>query len=337
MILVALTTSTTILVFVQSYKSWTIVEYVLLATLFLLALSDQKIFGTSWIKVKGLYWGFFAVAMGVIISEKKVPNWVFLIPLIVISITIIIHHFILEERVASCIFEVNRNRFAMICLTFGLLNTFNSFVKQNIDLYILISPIVVVLLNFYSKSRAGLLSSVIFLVAVVFLYIEHLIKIRKKIKHEKNSKKYIASVVLIIIAISSLTVITVGCSRLGQIGFSPNGRKEIYLSFFHDLTFKKIVFGFRPSILDKFSHVHNSYFQLIAQLGLLSLVFITAIFQSSLYFLKHCKILFLFMGIITLYSFMDHFMFFRPGDLIVFPLIIYAYREKRIKNRSIHL
>lgn len=111
-------------------------------------------------------------------------------------------------------------------------------------------------------------------------------------------------------------------SRFAIQGLASSERIEIYASFINQLTFKNFITGFKPSIFKDFDHLHNSFLQLIAMNGLGSIPVILYLSYTLWILFKKSKLLFVILGILCVYSMVEHTIFFYIGDFVLFPLFI---------------
>jgi hypothetical protein len=324
-----------ILVTFRHYKTFSYIEYLLIGLLILYAVLGSRITQELWFKNTPLYWGVFSVFMGIMMSrDRDIHPLVFWTPLIVVLVSIIFEIWRnLGNAMEGQIGTLNRNSFAMMASTYGMLIIMNYVIKKRLHSKLsLLFPFILLLINFYSKSRAGLL---IAMMLIVFVYGDFSIGlIRRNWTIREHRKRTIRLIFVCLILILMFLLIVIFNSRLKSMGMESNGRVEIYSSFLKELNFKKFFTGFTPSILQEFDHLHNSFFQLIAISGILSVPMFVIIFMAVRYLLIDRNFLVLLIGLIFAYSLVEHYMFLRYGDLILFPLIVFSFYEHRTKHRQ---
>ena len=270
--------------------------------------------------------------MGIMMSrDRDIHPLVFWAPLVVVLVSIIFEVWRnMGNAMEGQIGTLNRNSFAMMASTYGMLIIMNYVIKKRLHSKLsLLLPFVLLLVNFYSKSRAGLL---IAMMLIVFVYGDFFIGlIRRNWTIREHRKRTIRLIFVCLILILMFLLIVIFNSRLKSMGMESNGRVEIYSSFLKELNLKKFFTGFTPSILQEFDHLHNSFFQLIAISGIFAVPMFFIIFMTIRYLLVDRSFLVLLAGLIFAYSLVEYYMFLRYGDLILFPLIIYSFYMNRQK------
>lgn len=314
------------------YKTFSYIEYLLIGLLILYAVLASRITQELWFKNTPLYWGVFSVFMGIMMSrDRDIHPLVFWAPLVVVLVSIIFEVWRnMGNAMEGQIGTLNRNSFAMMASTYGMLIIMNYVIKKRLHSKLsLLLPFVLLLVNFYPKSRAGLL---IAMMLIVFVYGDFFIGlIRRNWTIREHRKRTIRLIFVCLILILMFLLIVIFNSRLKSMGMESNDRVEIYSSFLKELNFKKFFTGFTPSILQEFDHLHNSFFQLIAISGIFAVPMFFIIFMTIRYLLVDRSFLVLLAGLIFAYSLVEYYMFLRYGDLILFPLIIYGFYMNRQK------
>ena len=314
------------------YKTFSYIEYLLIGLLILYAVLASRITQELWFKNTPLYWGVFSVFMGIMMSrDRDIHPLVFWAPLVVVLVSIIFEVWRnMGNAMEGQIGTLNRNSFAMMASTYGMLIIMNYVIKKRLHSKLsLLLPFVLLLVNFYPKSRAGLL---IAMMLIVFVYGDFFIGlIRRNWTIREHRKRTIRLIFVCLILILMFLLIVIFNSRLKSMGMESNDRVEIYSSFLKELNFKKFFTGFTPSILQEFDHLHNSFFQLIAISGIFAVPMFFIIFMTIRYLLVDRSFLVLLAGLIFAYSLVEYYMFLRYGDLILFPLIIYSFYMNRQK------
>lgn len=155
----------------------------------------------------------------------------------------------------------------------------------------------------------------------------------RSIKDYKS--RMIVLYVFLILLFLIVTLVIIMNSRISEIGLHNNGRFPIYYSFFSELSLSKALLGFQPTVLENYAHLHNSLLQVIAEAGVVGISLIVVLFIGWIRYLRTSKLLAVFIMLIVLYSQADHYLFLRVGDLILFPLLIYAFDANRYADESL--
>lgn len=196
--------------------------------------------------------------------------------------------------------------------------------------YSLLIPFLTVLVCFFSRSRAGLLiAGALFFMVIVRTFISHSAGIRSLMG--KHRWTFLLSLTAIALALGFGVLYAYSNSRLVAQGLSSNGRVQIYLAFLHELTLKRILIGYRPEILNGIG-LHNSYLNLLAHFGLLSLLFFFIYTKALLGFLRNS---FMFTGLLVLwgvYSLVESLSPFAVGDLLIIPLLMLSMQYGKDSN-----
>lgn len=334
-IMIIVILSFSILVTFRHYKTFSYIEYLLIGLLILYAVLGSRITQELWFKNTPLYWGVFSVFMGIMMSrDRDLHSLVFWTPLIVVLVSIIFEIWRnLGNAMEGQIGTLNRNSFAMMASTNGMLIIMNYVIKKRLHSKLsLLFPFILLLINFYSKSRAGLL---IAMTLIAFVYGNYFLRLFSRYWEIKEERKRTIQLFLFwLILILILFVFLAIKSRFNIIGMYSSGRIPIYISFLKELNYRSFITGFTPSVLSEAGHLHNSFFQLIAISGILSVPMFVIIFMAVRYLLIDRNFLVLLIGLIFAYSLVEHYMFLRYGDLILFPLIVFSFYEHRTKHRQ---
>ena len=321
---------------VARYRSEiTLFELLLIVLVLCLGLTAVRYGANPWYFNFDVYKAWFAIGLGVVLIQKPLKYWAVVIPMLVILCVITINFFVFKETaIDGSIFKFNRNVFAKTVFAVGLLGFLHVFIKkQEVSVGMLFFPVSVLILNIYSMSRAGILVSFYFLVIVLGTF---LVMLHRRII--QLQPKYAIRRIVGLYVVSLFTLLLIGLyifrsSRFAQSGFSSSGRDSIYQNFFRMFTWRSWLVGIKLSDLNRYSNLHNSFFHIIAQSGLLGVLVITVYLRSLWQYLSMKKFVLLFLtSTLFVYSLVERFMFLNLGDIVLFPLVIYSnglfYRKK---------
>jgi hypothetical protein len=319
-----------LLIFWRYRENISLFEYSLIITIVLYSvLSTRWRPDAHWYR-DSLHWSIMGIGLGVFISREKLKPWVFWIPLIVITITILYNILVLDVVVVSKVFAMNRNRYAMILVALGFLGLTNYSLNERLDTFpAFLMAFITFGLSYYSRSRAALLVTSIMTVFVFgcMAYSSY--------KRSYNQKRVslnirIAVLAVLLLALVGLIIYITKNSRLGTTGIKDVSRKKMYQAFFKELNFKTFLIGFDTVLVTGgFKHVHNSFFQAIIDVGIGSLYLFFQFIMASWYYVKQRSSLLVILGLIFIYSLVDHIIYVRFFDIVLFPLIISAFYRNR--------
>ena len=202
--------------------------------------------------------------------------------------------------------------------------------QQGYRLDLLLSALVV-LISFLSRSRAGLLiSSGLFMMTLIQEYLR--VKIEDWVQHHRK-------LVTVVLIVSVIVLVFVGLylfehSRLKTEGLDSNGRAEIHLRFLKELTVQRVLFGFRPEILDGIG-LHSSYYTFLAMFGLFSLVVLYALVRSGHRYAQHGLFLLGVLSLWVVYSAVESLSPFAEGDIVLVVLIVGALARPKPKTNKL--
>lgn len=293
-------------------------------------------FSEAWITSKYTYYSLSAFLIGLTITRSRISLWVIQTPLLVIFLTTLISSLFFHEHVVDGkFFRLNRNILPMFVLSYAMLHTLMEVIQRKSKLSLL-PPIISLGVCAYSMSRAGILIAVLYSLSVLLTFIFMGIKrttANRSIKDYKS--RMIVLYVFLILLFLIVTLVIIMNSRISEIGLHNNGRFPIYYSFFSELSLSKALLGFQPTVLENYAHLHNSLLQVIAEAGVVGISLIVVLFIGWIRYLRTSKLLAVFIMLIVLYSQADHYLFLRVGDLILFPLLIYAFDANRYADESL--
>jgi len=332
-IMIVLIVFFSILVTFRHYKTFSYIEYLLIGLLLLYAVLASRITQELWFKNTPLYWGIFSVFMGIMMSrDRDLHSLVFWTPLIVILVSIVFEICLHPNNAkGGMIGDLNYNSLGMMASTLSMLITMNYAIQKKLHTKLaLFLPFVLLCINYFAIGRAGLLMAMMLIVIVYGDFFLGLIRRNWNVKEYR--KRTIRLILFCLILTLMFFILIIFNSRFTIMGMGSSDRVEIYTSFLNELNFKSFLTGFTPSILEKFNHLHNSFFQLIAYAGLFSIPMFVIILMTIKNFLVERNFLILLLGMTFANSLVEYYMFLRYGDLILFPLIIYSFYLNKQKH-----
>jgi O-antigen ligase len=98
-------------------------------------------------------------------------------------------------------------------------------------------------------------------------------------------------------------------------------------SYFSELTLKNFLTGFKSSyvVVHGFTHLHNSYLQLLMSTGIISIPLLVTFFLFGMRLFHNSLYLFGLFGILGIYAVVEQFIFFGSGDFILAPLLYLSH------------
>lgn len=312
-------------------------EYVTLKTFFLIGyllfadLYSYYISNGFFYLSHSFFWIVIALIIGFLICEKNISILVPILPFVIISLFVMIS---VITKIATfdsiTFFSINRNHLPKILFSYGVLIELIR-TSKNKGMPLLSPPILFIIVSFLSKSRLSLLVSVLYFCIV---FCNFIIKIFSQLRRHK--KHYI-------IAITTLSVITLffifiitsflfNNSRFSSVGFNSSGRLNIYKTFLDQITFKKMLTGFRITDPKPIYDMHNSFITIVMNLGIFSLPILVGYILLEFKLFKNSLFLFLLSLTFVIYSSGERFMFYQIGDFALVPLLFYSYRLPNFIN-----
>ena len=326
-----------LIVFIQFHQALGLFELFLGLLIIGLGLGAQRYDGKQWFLNFAVYQSFFSLGLAIVITRRPLRSWVIFIPFLVI-IGFFLRSIIQFKSIdiAQVLPYMNRNTFSMTVITYGILGSLNLILHGNLKYILNITFAGLTLgLAFLSLSRGGIVVGIGFSgFSVILMFL----KMRKEIFKKKSKKKYLVLLIVALVCVIALGIAVdyaIKGTRLATSGFDSNGRKEIYMSFLSSYTWKSILIGVPPSALIGYSHFHNAFFQVLGEGGIIGWVFILVYLITGYQLLrsKHFNLLALF-GLISIYSLVEPFVFLAIGDLILFPLIVFAFHTIKLKKNN---
>jgi hypothetical protein len=320
-----------LLVTVRHHKTFSFIEYVLIILLILYAIMAYRVTHRIWFKNFYLYWGLFSVFIGIMMSrEKQIHPLVFWIPFLVVMGSLVIEYILHPESLKDMrVYAMHRNVLPMIATTFGMLITMNYAIQHKLDSKLsLLFPYLLLFVNYYSNSRAGLIIGMMYVLIVYGNFFFHFTRFHWDTA--ENKKRVILWFLLWLVLTASLFTLLILNSRLVNEGFSDNGRMEIYEAFQEEVEVQSVSTGVAPAAAVKIAdHLHNSFLQLFSYSGFFAFPMFFIMLMTVKHLLLERNFLILLFGITIIYSLGEYYMFLKHGDLILFPLIVYAFHERR--------
>lgn len=335
-ILLFLFSSFVLVVTYRHFKTFSLVEYSLILLLLLYAILGARHSDGIWFKNTYLYWAIFSVFLGIMMSrDRGISAGAFWLPFMIIVISLVIEFILHPDKAKDMrVYAMHRNVLPMIATTFAMLISMNYAIQKKLHCkFSLILPYVLVLVNFYSNSRAGLIIGIMY---IFIIYGNHFLSVvlRKMRNNPDTWKRELFKIIVWLVLTTIFLSVLVANSRLVNEGISGNGRVEIYTSFQEELHESSAVTGFKPEVTKVEDHLHNSFFQLIAYAGLFSIPMFLMMLVAGVLYLLDKNFLALFFGIIGVYSLVEYYVFLKHGDLILFPLIVFSFYERSRKQKS---
>jgi len=302
-------------------------DYLFLAYILLLGITNKNP-ETLWYKNEYMFISLLAVLIGIMMANGNIRQWVFYIP--IAAILGLISYKVMTTNsfaLSTNFFKMNRNILAMLATTFTLLFMVNE--KNNDKQVSILISLVLVGINFYSKSRAGLLIAI--LLAIGSIYSNYK-------EGDKERRNKVEKIIMLVVLLSVLLIFVylIMHSRLGNVGLLDKARLGIFKSFFEELTFKKFIFGYQPTAIvsGKYYHLHNSFLQIVADNGMLGVPLISTIGFTLFLNFKNNKLLFYFIVLIVLYSSVEFYIFRRWGDLALYPIVLMSIHTRMTLIRN---
>jgi len=267
--------------------------------------------------------------------DRGISAGAFWLPFMIIVISLVMEFILYPGKTKDMsIFAMHRNVPPMIATTFAMLISMNYAIQERLHCkFSLILPYILVLVNFYSNSRAGLIIGIMYF---FIIYGNHFItRVLGEFRYNVNTRKQLLLKIIVWLILTTIFLsVLILNSRLVNEGVSGNGRMDIYTSFQEELHTSFTVTGFTPQVTNVVDHLHNSFFQLIAYAGLFSIPMFLMMLVAGVLYLLDKNFLALFFGIIGVYSLVEYYVFLKHGDLILFPLIVFSFYERSRKQKS---
>lgn len=329
-VLVVISLATFLYFYIVNHKLLTKTDYVVALYILLLNVYSNFTLYNTLSPSKHLLWPAIGLLLAILILNNKLNVWSIIVPFVAVSLFIIIALVRgIENFQQGTFLEVNRIFISKLLFVFVSLITIININKNNKQRGSILFSFIFLIISFLSNSRIGLL------VAMIYFIITALERWRTSkntliTKSKKGNNKIILAVLIIgLVIIFGLLVYLFFNSRFGKVGFSSSGRVKIYLSFFNELTLKKLLLGFRSVQLDKYGHMHSSFIQMVMSTGFLSFLPLILLIIGGLKLIKQSTLLFGIYVLIILYSLVEGFMFFEIGDLLVLPLMYNSFKNNK--------
>jgi len=220
------------------------------------------------------------------------------------------------------LYAINRNSIPMRLIIATSLQVMNDCLQKR--KYIIIFPSILTLVcAYYSNSRAGLL------VAGLLFYIvllSNILNKRQAWMKEHKGKAFILIVLFICITIVG-GYFVIQDTRLVSVGLEDPARKALIVEFLKQLTFRKLLTGFQPT-LHYGLHSHSSYQTMVTYYGISAFVIFYLILVSLLHYRKHSLVLFGLLGVWCVYSLVENLSPGFIGDFLLIPLLMVALYQK---------
>ncbi len=275
-----------------------------------------------------LSFGLLGFSVAVVSRHSRWPRW---LPMVLgyLALVPFLYGFVVKGINLSRggeFFGMNRNTIPrLLFMTTSLVLVIQYQSAYRLDLLL---PAVMVAISFLSRSRAGLLvSSGLFVMTLIEEYL------RFKIETWVRRHRVLVTVILVI---SVILLVMVGLSlfehsRLKTEGLDSNGRAEIHLRFLKELTVKRILFGFRPEILNGIG-LHSSYYTALAMFGCFSAILFFALLKTGWIYSQHGLFPLGVLMLWAVYSVVESLSPFAEGDVLVVVLMLGAFERAKPKD-----
>lgn len=339
MIMAGITVVFLILVLIQYKDSFGVFELLLGGLIIGMGIGAHSYGAHQWFLNLSVYQAFFALGLAVIILNRPLKEWVFLIPLLVAGAYVIVYYFRygrVSMTHAISMMQMNRNVFGKIVVTFGLLGSLHYYLHSvQRSFYFIFFPFITLLLSYASKSRSAIIVAVMYVGMTIVAFFVAIIKATKNSTKRRDYLRLAISLVIGIALIFFVVRYTLEHTRFATVGLDGSGRAGIVSGFLEAYTWKSFFVGVPPSTLGVFSNYHNSYLMVLGQSGFLGWVMLALCGWTFWVFLslkKYVPCVFLLM--LAVYSLVEYFIFLYVGDFILFPLIVYAHHEFQEQKKA---
>lgn len=290
----------------------------------------------TWFLNLAVYQAFFSLGLGVLLLHRPARWWVFFIPMAVICGYVASYYLAHGNLdVAGIMPKTNRTLFGKIVVAFGMLGSLNYYIHKNWrPLPLIFYPLLTFMFAILSKSRGAIVIAMGFIVismgAILYPYFKELVHSKTRTSTVKLLFFGVISLVLLVVLLKYVLFHT----RFATSGLNSSGRDQIVADFFHAYTWKSIIVGVPVEQVGRFSNLHNSYLQVLGQSGIIGWItlglcswVLWLLVSSKHYIATSCFIL------LAVYSLVEYFVFLYIGDLVLFPLIVYAYHRRTRVNK----
>lgn len=228
----------------------------------------------------------------------------------------------------TSLYQMNRNYIPMFTFIFtALIALCDSMNGENRP--VIWPSLLSLLCAILSQSRAGLLANMLFVIVILCIN-GKLFFDKFRSKHPISRTTYVILLLVLLILLAGFAFLLLRNSRFATEGIDSSGRYDYAMAFLDELTVKRYITGFRPSILETqdIGTFHNTYIRIITFVGILSIPIFLAMIASLVIFAKRSFLLFSMLGILFVYFLVESMAIFRVGDYIFIPLLMVAWYEK---------
>jgi hypothetical protein len=312
-------------------------QWILFIFVFLNAVLWGRFKEEFWFTYKNPYQSILAISIGIMLLRTKLSRWTFLIPVGVVSITILIRILIFHEIPVegSYFFSMNRNSLALSFIILAMLYGIWEWINLNGNIGILM-PVLTLLITTYSQSRAGLFIAIVYFLLVSWYKAFPKLRRIRSANYENKSRKLMIMAIIIgsLLGTLALVVVAILNSRFMKYGFDSNGRMPLYQTYFENLTFTRFLLGYQVELPNGLHSLHNSFLELLADTGAVAFCMFTLIAIAWYKLRKRSMLLSGILLSILLYAQVEHILFMGGiGGFILYPLILYAF-EKTTDERE---
>lgn len=279
--------------------------------------------------LKNVPYPLIGFSMAVLIKYMRWPKWSFYLYTLFAFIPFFYGFFIVKMDMNNFeqYIQMNRNSIPILLfVTCSLLYMIEITSKKN---WLSIVPVLcMVVFSFLSKSRTGLLISILLLFMV--LGFDLVVFIGSSVQKKRKADKFIFIefflMVVILISIGVLVVFSVMNSRFISEGLQTSLRIQILQEFFSELTWKHVLFGFRPEVVNRLSRIDSTYIMALSYLGISSIIFYWSIGYLYITLFKHRRwMLLCLLSLQLIYGLAEFLSPLDIGDIILIPLMVLGF------------
>lgn len=323
----------TVLTLITQYKVMKLVDYLVGGVIVALLVYAKTILGEAVSLFSGLGYSLAGYNLGILFVYTKWARKTFLIFFIVSStlLAVAVCSTAIDLPVIVSIRKAPITHIASIMfIAEGLLYIANFYNKQYRPA--IWPALVSVALSFCTRGRAAIIISMLFLVVIIVINIRFIAYyyVNSGTRWLKYYRRLLLlALIMIIIAFAILLPHLYRYSQFGKLGLTNTGRLSAATRFLSELTPKKLLTGFTPSILAT-KGLPNSYLWMIAAFGIFSVIPFLAILFSLYRLLPTSSLLFSLMVILAVYFLGEMLYPFQYGDILFIPLVFSALHADRI-------
>gem|GEM_PF-5192791 len=269
-------------------------------------------------------------ALGMSFRYLQVNNWTFRLLAAFVLLPFLYSMLVLRINVDNSFFAMNRNSPPLYLISIKSLLALNE--KLSAKKWLTVTPsFLTVWVAWYSRSRAGLVVA-IWLAGILVVHNILIIGSSYWKKATKTQRFFLAGAV-VLLSLVFIAIITrlIKTSRFASVGFSSNGRLEIWKSYLSAVDIKSLLIGYAPESTPDIG-MHNSYLYMTSTYGMISIIFFVGT-AVALHRLKKVSWFYvMLMGIWLIYSLAEDVLPFSYGLFVFLPLLMLAFPPKRLNQ-----